>query len=365
MKDIINFWHTDVGIKNHKYLRSIIEDNFPNEGKYTRELENKVEKLLNVKHCIATPNCTLALFMCLKVLGIGHKDEVIIPNLTFPATANAALMTGAKVVLADINSETLNIDTYNLSKKITKKTKAIIPVHVSGRHCEVDIINKIAKRNGIYVIEDAAEAFFSLYKKKYLGTFGDLGCFSLSPNKIITSGQGGLIVTNNNTLSKKLRLYKNQGRFGLPSGGDDDYISTGGNFKLSNISSGLALSEIKSLKKRSKRLKKNYELYRKYLHNVKQIKLFPFKTDKNEIPLWTDALCENRDELFNYLKSMNIHCRKFWKPLSDCKIYSKQKIGHFKISNNYKNKLLWLPSSFLLNDKDIIKVSKTIISFYN
>ena len=240
----ISFWETDVGNKDYKYQKKIFSLNYPNEGEYVKKLEDKVKKILQVKFCTALPSGTSAMFVALKILNLKSDDEVIVPNITFAATANAVSMASAKVVLVDVNTETLNIDINDLKKKINKKTKVIMPVHISGRSCDMTNIIKIAKKKKIKVIEDAAEAFLSKNKKKYLGTIGDMGCFSLSPNKIFTSGQGGLLVTNNKKYFDKIKVFKTQGRVGITSGGDDLHISKGGNFKLSNISAGLALSQL-------------------------------------------------------------------------------------------------------------------------
>ena len=249
----INFWETDVGMDDYIYQKQVFKLNYPNEGKYVSLLENKVKEILKIKYCVALPSCTSALFVSLKILNLKPSDEVLVPNLTFAATANAVYMAGLKIKLVDINPRTLNISIDDLKNKITKKTKVIIPVHVSGRGCEMNEIKKIAKKNNIKIIEDAAEAFFSKNKKSFLGTIGDIGCFSLSPNKIFTSGQGGLLVTNNKKYFEKIIIFKTQGRIGITNGGDDLHMSPGGNFKLSNLSGALAYTQLKKVKKRKKK----------------------------------------------------------------------------------------------------------------
>ena len=228
---------------------------------------------------------------------------------------------------------------------------------------EIENIIKIAKKKKIKVIEDAAEAFLSKNKKKYLGTIGDMGCFSLSPNKIFTSGQGGLLVTNNKKYFDKIKVFKTQGRVGITSGGDDLHISKGGNFKLSNISAGLALSQLSYIYKRKKKLIQNYKIYKKNL-NLKQIKILKFDVNNKELPLWTDVVCDRRDKLYNYLKKNNIICRKFWFPLSKKNFYSNQKHSSFKNTKKIENKIMWLPSSFLMKKKDQLTVIKKIKNFY-
>jgi dTDP-4-amino-4,6-dideoxygalactose transaminase len=277
----INFWETDVGISDYKKQKKIFNINYPNEGEYVTLLESKIKKILKIKYCIALPSCTSALYISLKILNLKSTDEVIVPNITFAATANAVYMAGAKIILVDVDSKTLNIDIQDLKKKITKKTKVIIPVHVSGRGCDMKNIITLAKKNKIKIIEDAAEAFLSKKNNKYLGTIGDIGCYSLSPNKIFTSGQGGLLVTNNKKYYDKIRVFKTQGRIGVTNGGDDIHISPGGNFKLSNISAGLALSQLEKVNSRKKNLIKNYLNYKKKLKDLKQIKILDFDIKKN------------------------------------------------------------------------------------
>ena len=360
---IIKFWETEGGNKDYKYQKKIFSINYPNEGKYVKKLEDKVKKILKIKYCVALPSGTSAMFVALKILNLKSYDEVIVPNITFAATANAVNLAGAKVILVDVNPETLNIDIKDLEKKISNRTRVIMPVHISGRSCDMTNIIKIAKRKKIKIIEDAAEAFLSMNKNKYLGTIGDMGCFSLSPNKIFTSGQGGLLVTNNKKYFDKIKVFKTQGRVGVTSGGDDLHISVGGNFKLSNISAGLALSQLDRLYKRKNKLTENYKLYKLKL-NSKKIKILKFDIKNNELPLWTDVICESRDKLYNYLRKNNIICRKFWFPLSKKNFYSHQKHSSFKNTNKIEKNIMWLPSSFLMKKQDQLRVIEKIKIFY-
>ncbi len=361
----INFWDTDVGLKDFSYQKKIFKENFPNEGNYVIKLQNQIKKILNVKYCIALPSCTSALYLAIKILDLKKNDEILIPNITFAATANAAYMAGVKIKFVDVNPTTLNIDLSDLNKKINKNTKAIMPVHVSGRACEMNSVLKIAKKKKLFVIEDAAEAFLSKYKNKYLGTIGDMGCFSLSPNKIFTSGQGGLLVTNNKLFYKKLSVFKTQGRVGVTTGGNDLHISAGGNFKLSNISAGLAITQLKKVNHRKKILIRNHLNYKKGLKNLKKIKIINFSIKNKELPLWTDIICENRDKLFNYLKKNKIICRKFWYPLSKKNFYSNQKHASFKNTKIIENKIMWLPSSFMMKSNEQKFIIDKILDFYS
>src|SRR5262249_51827995 len=161
-----------------------------NEGDWAERFEAEIARRLNVRHVVACTSGTMALFLSLAALGVTHGDEVIVPDVTFIASANAVSLTWAKPVLFDINPSTLPIDPSAAERAITSRTKAIMPVHITGRPADMTSIMKLARSKGLYVVEDAAEGFMSRVNGKYLGTIGDAGCLSFSPNKTITTGQG-------------------------------------------------------------------------------------------------------------------------------------------------------------------------------
>ncbi len=345
-----------------KSIKKILIKKYPNEGEVTKKFEKSLKKILKSKFAVSTTNGTSAIFIALKALNIGSKDEVIVPNITFAATANAVKMTGAKVVLVDIDPKTLLINIESLKNKISHKTKAVIPVHVSGRGSNIKKIIKICKEKNIYIVEDAAEAFGSKYKNKSLGTFGVCGCFSFAPNKIITTGQGGLVVTDNKSIFHKLKMFKDQGRFGPTTGGEDSYFSDGFNFKLTNLQSALGISQLKTLSRRKKKLLSIYKFYKNNLVQNKNFYLIGFDEKIGEIPLWTDVFCKKRNELFNYLKKNNIYCRYFWHPLSAIRTF-KCSFSELKYSKNLQKKLMWLPSSLDLTNNEQKKICSLINNF--
>ena len=225
MSKKIPWWQPQTGTREERaLLTQTLDNNYINEGDLTEEFEKKIASLVQTKHAISATSCTAALFMCVKAFGIGHGDEVIVPDMTFIATANAVDMAGATPVLVDVK-EDLTIDPEAIKKAITPKTKAIMPVHVTGRAADMEAVMKIAKEHNLIVIEDAAEALLSKHKGKYLGTWGDAGCFSFSPNKTITTGQGGITITNDDNIANNLRMLKDQGRPVRGSGGDDIHHS--------------------------------------------------------------------------------------------------------------------------------------------
>ena len=342
--------------------RNVLKNNFPNEGKQTKEFEKKICNFLKVKYAATTTSGTTAIFLALKACGVKNNDEVIIPNITFPATANAVAMAGAKPVLVDINQKNLLIDEKALLKKITKKTKFLIPVHVSGRGKNIKNIVNICRKKSIKIIEDAAEAFGSKYEKKFLGTFGEAGCFSFAPNKIITTGQGGVVVTNSKKIYLNLKRLKDQGRVGLTSGGEDNYRSKGYNFKFSNLQSSLGLSQLKNINWRMKKLNKIHEYYVKNIRQNSKFKIINFNFKKGELPLWTDVYCEKRNKLFNFLKAKNVICRYYWHPMNTCFPY-KSSFQTLSNSKKIQKKMMWLPSSLDMSLKEQKKVCNLINLF--
>lgn len=343
-------------------IKKVLIENFPNEGSQTKEFEKILCKFLKVKYAVSTTSGTTAIFLALKANGIKHNDEVIIPNITFPATANAVTMAGAKPVLVDINPHNVLIDEKSLIKKINKKTKCVIPVHVSGRGSNIKKIVTICKRKSIKVIEDAAEALGSKNGKKFLGTFGNAGCFSFAPNKIITTGQGGVVVTNNKKTYLNLIRLKDQGRVGPATGSEDKYVSKGYNFKFTNLQSCLGLSQFKNFNWRVKKLKKIHNIYLKNLKQNTNFKIIDFNLKKGEVPLWTDIYCKKRNSLLNFLKSKNIQSKYYWKPLNTCVPY-KSSFKNLSNSKKIQGKMMWLPSSLDMSNKEQKKICNLINLF--
>jgi len=349
-----------IGDEERKLINKVLDINYPNDGEFTTLFEQKLSELLGCKHAVAVTSGTAAIFLSLKALGIGQDDEVIVPDVTFIATANAVDMCGANPVLADIDPKTMNLNPDAFANAITKKTKAVIPVHVSGRAANMDEIMKIANSNDIHIVEDAAEAFMSKHKGRYLGTFGRLGCFSLSPNKIITAGQGGIIVTNDDELHVRLRQLKDQGRRVRGTGGDDLHDVIGYNFKFTNIQAAVGIGQLTFLEARVERMKRNYHLYVEGLKGLDGISLFEF--DKDELPLWVDAIVEDRSGLGERFKNNNIDYRNYWFPIHTQVPY-KLSDDNFPNSTKMSPKAIWLPSAFTLSDEDINTVCECIKGF--
>jgi perosamine synthetase len=360
----IPWWRPQIGKKEYGLIKKVLDNDYPNQGAVTREFEGKVAALTGAGYAIAVPNATSAMCLALKALGIGPGDEVIVQDNTYIATANAVTLTGAKPVLVDANPDTLMIDLAATEKATTSKTKAMVPVHVSGRAAPMKEIMALAKARGLYVVEDAAEAFGTKSGGQHLGTFGDAGCFSFSPQKIITTGQGGMVVTNSKAIEKRVRELKNQGVYHQLTGGNDTHYSLGFNFKFTDLQAAVGVAQLSYMPARLRRMARTHELYKKRLAGVRGIKLFECKTRAGEIPLWNDVTAERRDELVEYLKGKNIDCRKFWYPLHTQAPYRRDG-ALFPNASAVAPRCLWLPSAFTLTDRDVETVCREIKTFFD
>lgn len=359
----IPWWSPQIGTHELGLVREVLESGYINEGDVTERFEARIAELVGAKYAVATTSGTAAIFLALAAAGIGHGDEVIVPDVTFIATANAVTMTGATPVLVDVDPKTLNISLSAFEKAITKKTRAVVPVHVTGRGADMAGVCAIAKKHGLVVVEDAAEALRSKHAGRWLGTWGDAGCFSFSPNKTITSGQGGMVVTDDEKLAGRMRELKDQGRPKRGTGGDDLHPSIGYNFKLTNLQSAVALGQMHYLEERLSRQRRIHELYVEGLRGVSGIEVIPFDTAGGATPQWTDALCDRRDGLEAHLRGLGMGCRKFWFPLHTQAPY-RLADDAFPNAIAATSRALWLPSAFQLADDDVRTVVGAIRDFY-
>jgi perosamine synthetase len=358
----IPWWSPQITDQDYLLVKSVLDSDYLNEGEFTLQFEREVAQLLGIQHAVAVTSGTVALFLALVGLGVGRGDEVLVPDVTFIATANAVRLSGATPVLVDIDPATLTLDPEATVAAITSRTKAIMPVHVSGRAANMPSIMEIAKTHGLVVVEDAAEAFMSAVDARYLGTLGHVGCLSFSPNKTITSGQGGMILTNDDAVCQRLRELKDHGRPMRGTGGDDLHHSIGYNFKLTNLQAAVGLGQLSALSWRLEKQKQIYRLYAESLGGFQGIRLPGFRLERGEIPLWTDAVVERRDELDRRLYEQGIQCRRFWFPIHTQAPY-RLPDDNFPNSTRISPHAIWLPSAFTLSDDDVMTVSKSIREF--
>jgi perosamine synthetase len=359
----IFWWRPEATGTEIDLLREVVASNYFNDGGWTRRFEKEVARRVKARFAVATTSGTTALFCALKALGIGPGDEVLVPDITFIATANAASLAGASVVLVDVDPVTLAMCPDDCRRRITSRSRAIIPVHVSGRGGTVAEIAALGREKGIPLVEDAAEALLSAHRDRFLGTYGALGCFSFSPNKTLTTGQGGLVVTDDASLCERLRALKDQGRIEPGTGGDDLHPTIGFNFKFTNLQAAFGLAQLDVLEERVESQKRIYREYREGLAGIRPVRPFPCAVDEGEVPQWTDVEADRRDALDAYLKAQGISCRRFWLPLHTQKPYF-QPDERFPVSTRLAARALWLPSAFQLTTLEIRTVCSAIQKFY-
>ena len=346
-------------LEEKKNISKVIDSNYLNEGIYVAEFEKKIAKLVDRKFCVCVTSGTIAIALSLMAFKTSDEDEVIIPNFTFIATANAAKLANVKIVFADINADRFDISITDIEKKITSKTKFIVPVDVNGRAADYKRIGYLKKKYGLKIITDSSEGFGSSFNKKKIGSFGDISCFSFSAAKTISTGQGGAIVTDDKNIYNKLLELKDQGRRVRGSGGDDLHPVIGYNFKYTNLQAAVGLSQLKKLRQRLHKFKKRDLLYRKYLSENENI-IFP-KINKDEILQWFDIRVKSKKKLIHFLKKKNIDVRSFWYPINSQKPYKTNE--KFLNSRLVSSTGLWLPSYFDITKDEIIKVCKYINEF--
>lgn len=344
-----------------EHLQRVLDSNYLNDGAVTHEFERAIAERIGSRHAVAVTSGTTALFAALAAAGVRQGDEVIVPDLTFIATANAVTLAGATPVLVDIDPRSLTLDPSAFEMAITVRTRAVIPVHVSGRSADMSAIGAIAAAHNIVVIEDAAEAFGSSLDGRSLGTIGLAGCFSFSPNKTITTGQGGAVVTDDDGLATRLRAIKDQGRLTQATGGDDTHPLLGYNLKLTNLQAAVGLAQLTELDARLARQRQIHSEYAASLSAVPGIELPGFRLDRGEIPLWTDALVEDRERLLALLESEEIGFRRFWLPLHTQPPYASR--TRFPTATSVSHRAVWLPSAFTLDDATLAYVIERVVRY--
>jgi perosamine synthetase len=340
----IPWFAPEVDEREKKLVLEVIDSNYLNDGDVTRLFETKVAELIGVKHCVAVTSGTVAITLALMGLGVGPGDEVIVPDFTFIATANAVRLAGAKVKLVDIEPQRLTIDVEKLRTAIGTRTRAVVPVDVNGRGADYGSLEPLVKERGLFLISDSAEGLGSKWNGRCLGTFGDAGCFSFSANKTVTAGQGGMIATNNTDLYHRLRELKDQGRRFQGTGGNDLHPVMGFNFKFTNLQAAVGLAQMEKLPDRLTKARQRDGWYRELLKDCLGITIPPSENGE-EITQWADILVQDREKIESALEASNIGYRAFWYPLHTNAPYAVDDAA-FENSITVSKKGLWLPSYF-------------------
>lgn len=342
-------------------LKRIIESTFVVEHDLTKEFEQMTCDLTGSKYAVAMTNGTVALFCCLKALGVGPGDEVIVPNMTFIASANAVIMCGATPVLCEVDSKTFCMTVDTVKECVSPRTKVIMPVHLYGQSADMTALMEFARSHNIRVVEDAAQGVGVKFKGQHVGTFGDLGVLSYYGNKTITCGEGGVVITNDKELRDKCYRLKNHGRDA--KGFKHEYI--GYNFCFTEMQAAIGISQMKKLDSILQKKKDIYELYMKELSSVSW-SLSPISRVKECDPVhwFTSFLCDKKSELIEYANSKNIQTREFFYPLHMQPCYKNYPnivmLDSYEVSEDLFNRGISLPSSYNLTEENQIAVINTL-----
>ena len=366
-------WISD---EDKKIVKKTLTQSMLTLGPQLEKFENDFCKYSKAKYAVAVSNCTAALHLSLMALGIKKDDEVIIPDLTFVADANAILACNAKPVIVDINKENFFLSISNIKKNITKKTKAIIPVHIYGQVCNIDEILDIAKDNNLKVIEDCAHAVGTFHKSKHVGTLGNTGCFSFYPTKNITTAEGGMVITNSEKIAEKVRQLRNHGmtkslksRYSSEYPWIFDIKQPGYNYRLDEIRAALGITQLKRIKKINELRKKASSYYNKNLQNIPGIILPDMVNDKtHSYHLYTIRVTKlyklSRNQLFKKLKDNGIRTTVYWMPIHKYTAYRKfVKTSNILNTTKIYDEILALPLFPSISKKHqdaVIKVIKSV-----
>lgn len=347
-------------------------------GPKTKRFEEDFQKYIGSKYAVALISCSAALHLAMMAIDIKEGDEVITTPLTFAATAHAILHCGGKPVFVDIDRKTFNIDPGKIESAITKKTKAIIPVHYGGQPAELDKIRRIAKKYNLYVIEDAAHAVGSEYKNRKIGTISDMTCFSFHPVKNMTTGDGGAITTNNSKIAEKLMMLRVNGmdkeswKRNTSSGNWDYDISVlGFKYHMNDIAASLGIHQLRKIDKFWKVRKKISQEYDKLFKKVPGVilpeKMPNIKHSHNLYPVLIDidSINISRNEIIAKLKEFNIGSIVYFRPLHLQPFFQKYlgcKKGDFPEAEFIFDRLVCLPIYPGMNIKDVKYVSEVLKS---
>lgn len=327
-------------------------------GQRTVEFERRFAEYVGVKHAVAVNSCTAALHLAMRGLNIAKGDEVIVPTFTFAATANAPIFCGATPVFADIDEETFNISPESIEKHITKKTKAIIPVHIAGVPCEMEDILRIAMNHNLFVVEDCAHSLGASYVSWQTGSMGVAGCFSFYPTKPLTTCEGGMVTTNDKELADYVRLLRSHGMTKEAWERQEsaswkyDVVELGYNYRLTEIQSALGISQLSRIDQMNAKRAEVAKYYTERLSGVKGIitpKLADNRTTSYHLYIIRVIEKEfgmSRDQLFTELANKGIECSVHYTPLHLMSYYSKKygcKYGDCPIAEKVYDEVLSLP----------------------
>jgi dTDP-4-amino-4,6-dideoxygalactose transaminase len=365
IKKIINISQPIIGKEEIKAVVNVLKSGMIAQGEKVAEFEQNFAQFCGTKYAVAVSNGTAALHSALYACGIKEGDEVITSPFTFVATANSILMQGAKPVFADINPLTFQINAAEIEKKITPKTKAILPVDLYGQVYDAEKINALAKKHNLKIIEDACQAHGAEFNGRKAGSFANAGCFSFYATKNMATGEGGMVTTNDENIAGAIKMFRHHGQSGKAR---YEYFDLGYNYRLTNIAAAIGLEQLKKIEDFNRKRIKNAIMLSEGLKNIKGI-ITPTVEEnyKHVFHQYTIRVTEDfkmkRDDLIQYLKGQGIGSAIFYpKPLHLHSYFVKMgyKAGDFPIAEKISEEVLSLPVNPLVSEKNIEYIVETI-----
>lgn len=368
----IPFYIPWISREDKKAVSEALNSRWLTGGPQAKIFEKLFADYVGTKYAVCVSSCTAALHLAMRALGVKSGDEVIVPDLTFAATANAPIFCGAKPVFADVDEKTFNISPKDVLEKITAKTKAIIPVHYGGQPCDMKELLEIAEDHKLFIVEDCAHSLGAKYSDQQTGTFGMMGCFSFYPTKIITTLEGGMITTNDARIDKKLRLLREHGmsRTALERESNItwayDIVDLGYNYRLTEAQAALGITQLKRIASGIKRRIGVASYYTKQLHNCNSV-VTPYTASNRShifhlytIKIQKNSLGSTRDDVFKKLLESGIQSSVHYTPLHLMTFYKQfltEKSHQFPIAEELYAEILSLPVYPTLSQKETLFVS--------
>lgn len=344
-------------------------------GDNIEKFEEILAKYTGRQYAVVFNSGTSAQHALMLALGFKEGDEIIVPSFTFISTANCVLFVKAKPIFADINKGNLGLDPEDVIKKITPKTKAIMPIHYGGNVCAIEKLKEIAKKNNIILIEDAAESLGATINSKMVGSFSDHAILSFCQNKIVTTGEGGAILTDSKEVYQKLKLLRSHGRCGdnayFESNYNPDYITLGFNWRMSNIAASLGIAQMAKIEKIIKLRRKAADYYNKNLKKIKGVSLIQQEKNIKEVyQMYTiiiDGGLAKREALKRFLEDKGIACKVYFSPVHLTSFYKKElnsKQGDLPVTEEMADKVLSLPIYPTITKSELKYITNQIKTFF-
>lgn len=337
----IDWWYTEIGEAEKHSLLTAFDDKRFSLGSGAAAYEARLCEWLDVPFAVATTSGTTALTMALLAAGVGPGDEVIVPDLPWIGTAQAAAVLGARVVLADCLPDATLIDPDQVRRKITPRTKAIIPVHTNGRPCALAELKTIAEDSGAILIENACKALGSKAEGRYLGTLGEMGCFSHGLVSLVSMGHGGTIVTHDRARYEQLRLIRDHGVVRSSQDGSDRYDHLAANYKISDLLCAIGLAQLERVEEKSAHLRRIYRRYVDGLAASTQVRIIPVDIESGNLPLLVEVRTRYREQLAHYLAAQDVATSKFHPPLHQARYLKAE--GAFPNASRFADEGIVLP----------------------